>query len=108
MAANAPAALVDQYIGNLKMYHAIAIDVGDQDGFRFDAAKLHDIPDSYGVDNSFEVYQETHTSEVADRFHNNVMLFFSKNLCFPHDCRQAKNNQDALCLVESQTCNCIS
>src|SRR3954447_4797928 len=31
-AANAPLALVDQYIGNLKQYLAISIDVGDQDG----------------------------------------------------------------------------
>jgi len=30
------AVLVDQYIGNLKQYRAIAMDVGDQDGLRFD------------------------------------------------------------------------
>ena len=36
-AANAPLAFVDQYIGNLKQYRAIAMDVGDQDGLRFDA-----------------------------------------------------------------------
>ena len=33
-AANAPLAFVDQYIGNLRQYTAIAIDVGDQDGLR--------------------------------------------------------------------------
>jgi hypothetical protein len=33
-AANAPLAFVDQYIGNLRQYRAIAIDVGDQDGLR--------------------------------------------------------------------------
>ena len=33
-AANAPLAFVDQYIGNLKQYRAMAIDVGDQDGLR--------------------------------------------------------------------------
>src|SRR5581483_4055375 len=33
-AANAPLAFVDQYIGNLRQYKAIAIDVGDQDGLR--------------------------------------------------------------------------
>ena len=30
--ANAPLAFMDQYIGNLRRYRAIAIDVGDQDG----------------------------------------------------------------------------
>jgi S-formylglutathione hydrolase FrmB len=85
--ANAPLAFVDQYIGNLKQYRAIAMDVGDQDGLRFDATKLHDILDNYGVVNSFETYPGTHTSAVADRFQNHVMPFFSKNLCFKAGCR---------------------
>ena len=86
-AANSPLAFVDQYIGNLKQYRAIAMDVGDQDGLRFDTTKLHDILDHYGIANSFEVYSGTHTSAVADRFQNHVMPFFSKNLCFTADCR---------------------
>ncbi|HWB84115.1 MAG TPA: alpha/beta fold hydrolase [Bryobacteraceae bacterium] len=86
-AANAPLAFVDQYIGNLRQYHGIAIDVGDQDGLRVGANKLHEILDSYGVANSFEVYHGTHTSAVADRFQNHVMPFFSKNLCFGEDCK---------------------
>jgi pimeloyl-ACP methyl ester carboxylesterase len=44
-AANAPLAFIDQYIGNLRQYRAIAIDVGDQDGLRVDAGKLHEILD---------------------------------------------------------------
>jgi enterochelin esterase-like enzyme len=86
-AANAPLAFVDQYIGNLKQYRAISMDVGDQDGLRVDAAKLHDILDKYGIANSFEVYPGTHTSAVADRFQNHVMPFFSKNLCFTANCK---------------------
>jgi len=86
-AANAPLAFVDQYIGNLRQYRAIAMDVGDQDGLRVDAGKLHDIFDSYGLANTFEIYHGTHTSAVADRFQNHVMPFFSKNLCSAADCR---------------------
>lgn len=86
-AANAPLAFIDQYIGNLRRYRAIAIDVGDQDGLRVDTAKLHDVLDKYGIANSFEVYQGTHTSKVADRFQNHVLPFFSKNLCFQARCR---------------------
>jgi S-formylglutathione hydrolase FrmB len=85
-AANAPLVFVDQYIGNLRQYRAIAIDVGDQDGLRIGAAKLHEILDSYGVANTFEVYQGTHTSAVAVRFQNFVMPFFSKNLCSGKNC----------------------
>lgn len=85
-AANAPLAFIDQYIGNLRQYRAIAIDVGDKDGLRVDSAKLHDVLDKYGIANSFEVYQGTHTSAVAVRFQNFVMPFFDKNLCF-QNCR---------------------
>lgn len=81
-AANAPLAFVDQYIGNLGRYRAIAIDVGDQDRLRVDTAKLHEALDNYGIANSFEIYQGTHTSKVADRFQNHVLPFFSKNLLF--------------------------
>jgi S-formylglutathione hydrolase FrmB len=84
--ANSPLVFVDQYIGNLKQYKAISMDVGDQDGLRVDAGKLHDILDSYGIANSFEIYHGTHTSAVADRFQNHVMPFFSKNLCFDKGC----------------------
>ena len=85
--ANAPLAFVDQYIDNLREYHGISIDVGDQDGLRVDTAKLHDILDKYGIANSFEVYEGTHTSKVADRIQNHVIPFFSQNLCFQAGCR---------------------
>jgi S-formylglutathione hydrolase FrmB len=86
-AANSPLAFADQYVGNLRQYRAIAIDVGDQDGLRAGAGKLHDILEAYGIANTFEVYSGTHTSAVADRFQNHVMPFFSKNLCFTAHCR---------------------
>ncbi|MGB7844846.1 MAG: alpha/beta hydrolase-fold protein [Candidatus Acidiferrum sp.] len=86
-AANAPLAFVDQCIGNLRQYRAISIDVGDQDNLRIDASKLHHVLDTYGIANSFEVYQGTHTSKVADRVQNHVIPFFSKNLCSQKDCR---------------------
>jgi hypothetical protein len=79
--ANAPLVFVHQYIGNLRQYRAIAIDVGDQDGLRAGAKELHEILDTYGIVNSFEIYPGTHTSAVAVRFQNFVMPFFSKNLC---------------------------
>jgi S-formylglutathione hydrolase FrmB len=85
-AANAPLAFVDQYIGDLRQYRAIAIDVGDQDGLRAGAGKLHEVLDNYGIANTFEVYPGTHTSAVADRFQNHVLPFFSKNLCSGKNC----------------------
>lgn len=79
-AANAPLAMVDQYIANLRQYKAIALDVGDLDGLKTDTEELHRILDSYGIANSFEIYSGDHVSAVADRWQNHVMPFFSKNL----------------------------
>jgi len=78
--ANAPLAFIDQYISGLRRYRAIAIDVGDQDGLRADAGKLHDALDQYDVANTFEIYPGTHTSDVAVRFQEHVMPFFSRTL----------------------------
>jgi pimeloyl-ACP methyl ester carboxylesterase len=84
--ANSPLAFVDQYIAGLRRYNGISIDVGDQDGLKAGAGKLHEILDSYGIENRFEIYPGTHTSAVAVRFQNYVMPFFSKHLCFSAKC----------------------
>ena len=81
-AANAPLAFLDQYVPGLRRYRAIAIDVGDQDGLRVDAGKLHDALTNYGIANDFEIYPGTHTSDVAVRFQEHVMPFFSRTLSF--------------------------
>lgn len=80
--ANAPLSFVDQYIGALRRYRAIAMDVGDQDTLRAPTEKFHDILDSYRIANTFEVYSGTHTSNVAFRFQDFVIPFFSRNLAF--------------------------
>ena len=81
-AANAPLAFLDQYVAGLRQYRAIALDVGDQDGLRTDTGKLHDLMDSYGIANSFEIYPGTHVSNVAFRFQDYVLPFFSRTLSF--------------------------
>ena len=86
-AANAPLAFVDQYIGELKRYRDISIDVGDKDGLVTDTTTLHNILDRYEVPHHFEVYSGNHTSAVADRFQNHVLPFFSNTLCFSEKCK---------------------
>jgi enterochelin esterase-like enzyme len=81
-AANAPLAFIDQYVGSLRRYRAIGIDVGDMDNLKVDTAKLHDILDHYKIPNTFEIYSGTHTSNVAVRFQEFVMPFFGKTLSF--------------------------
>jgi enterochelin esterase-like enzyme len=86
-AANAPLAFIDQYVGNLRQFRGISIDVGDQDGLRVGAGKLREILDSYGIANTLDLYHGTHTSAMADRFQNHVLPFFSKNLCVGKACQ---------------------
>jgi enterochelin esterase-like enzyme len=82
-AANAPLAMIDQYVGALRQYKAIAIDVGDKDGLKGDNDDLHAALDRYKIRHTYEVYSGTHTSAVADRMQNHVIPFFAANLVFP-------------------------
>ena len=81
-AANAPLAFVDQYIGQLREYRGIALDVGDKDGLRAGAERLHDVLTTYGIAHDFEIYPGTHTSDVAFRFQEKVLPFFARTLSF--------------------------
>ena len=81
-AANAPLAFIDQYVGNLRQYAGIALDVGDQDSLRVEADRLHDALNRYGIEHQFEIYPGTHVSAVAVRFQDHVMPFFGKRLHF--------------------------
>jgi enterochelin esterase-like enzyme len=85
-AANSPLAFIDQYIGELRRYKAISIDVGNEDGLRVDTRKLHEVLSANGIENTFEEYAGNHTNRLADRFQNHVMPFFSANLCFEKRC----------------------
>lgn len=81
-AANAPLSMLDQYVGNLRRYAAIGIDVGDKDGLKEDAVKFHGALDRYGIANAFEIYPGDHTSGVAARVQEKMIPFFSSNLAF--------------------------
>jgi enterochelin esterase-like enzyme len=81
-AANAALNFVDQYIQELRQYRAISIDVGDMDNLKTGASKLHDVLTAYGITHDFEIYPGTHTSNMAVRFQDFVMPFFSKSLSF--------------------------
>jgi hypothetical protein len=62
LTVNAPLALVDQYIGNGKQYRAISSDVGDQDGLRSDATRLHEVLDRHGLVDAFTIYPSARSS----------------------------------------------
>src|SRR5215469_16326942 len=79
-AANAPLAMIDQYMPSLKTLHAIAIDVGDKDGLASSNKELSRILTDYGLTNTFETYDGDHTNRIALRVETKVLPFFAKNL----------------------------
>jgi S-formylglutathione hydrolase FrmB len=80
--ANAPLAIIDQYIANLRKLHAIAIDVGDKDGLAASNKELARILTQYDLKNTFETYDGDHTNHIALRIEKNVLPFFSNQLSF--------------------------
>ena len=84
-AANAPLAMIDQYIGNIRRLHAIAMDAGDKDlQIAGTVRTLDKILNAYAIPHSFEIYSGNHVSGIADRVETKTLPFFSKNLSFGH------------------------
>jgi S-formylglutathione hydrolase len=84
-AANAPLAMIDQYISNLRKMHAIAMDAGDGDEpIASTVRTLDQILTSYDIPHTFEIYPGNHVSGIAGRMETKTLPFFSKNLSFGH------------------------
>jgi enterochelin esterase-like enzyme len=82
-AANAPLAMVHQYIPSLKTYAAIAVDAGDQDvGIAATVRTLDRVLTDYGIAHDAEIYEGDHVNRVAQRLETKVLPFFSAHLEF--------------------------
>jgi enterochelin esterase-like enzyme len=82
-AANAPLAMIDQYIPRIKALHAIAFDAGDKDISIAAAIKsLDQILSSYGINHTYEQYEGNHINRIAERLRTKALPFFSNNLSF--------------------------
>ncbi|MGH9350747.1 MAG: esterase, partial [Terriglobia bacterium] len=81
--ANAPLAMIDQYITSLRRLHAIAFDAGSHDPQIAASLKVLDqVLTKYGIPHTFEIYDGTHISHIANRIETKTLPFFSKNLSF--------------------------
>jgi enterochelin esterase-like enzyme len=79
-AANAPLAMVGQYIGNLKMFNAIGMEVGTKDNLMATNKQLEEMLTSFGVPHTYETYDGDHTNKVLERIEKNALPFFSTHL----------------------------
>ena len=79
-AANAPIAMVPQYVANLKRLKAIAMDVGDDDFLIRDNVGMHEELERFGVAHDWTLYDGDHGNRIADRFRDHVVPFFGRHL----------------------------
>ncbi|HWF07178.1 MAG TPA: alpha/beta fold hydrolase [Bryobacteraceae bacterium] len=82
-AANAPLAMIDQYMTNLRKMHAIGLEVGLQDTLAASNATLDSTLTRFDIPHTYETYEGNHTNRIPERFDMNLLPFFSKNLKFP-------------------------
>jgi enterochelin esterase-like enzyme len=80
--ANAPLAMIDQYVPSLKSYRAIAIEVGTKDNLLRSNKELDQSMGAFGIAHTYEEYDGDHTNRVGDRIELNVLPFFSTHLAF--------------------------
>jgi enterochelin esterase-like enzyme len=81
-AANAPLAMLPQWVPNLKKYNAIAIEIGTKDGLYRTNKQLDDMMTGFGVTHTYEEYDGDHTNRVFERIEKNALPFFSQQLSF--------------------------
>lgn len=79
--ANAPLAMVDQYISSLRLYRAIGMDAGAKDErIAKTVETLHRVLDKYGIEHKYETYDGDHVNRVAERLGEKVLPFFAAAL----------------------------
>ncbi len=81
-AANAPQAMLPQYVPNLKKYRAIQMDVGLQDPLFKDNREMDRLLTEFSIPHTYETYEGNHVDHIPQRFEQNVLPFFSEHLEF--------------------------
>ena len=78
--ANAPSVMVAQYAAQLKKYRAIMMDIGLQDRLIGGNAATDRALTRVGVPHSYVNYEGDHMNRIAERFEQQVIPFFSREL----------------------------
>jgi enterochelin esterase-like enzyme len=79
-AANAPLAMVPQYLTNLKSYKAVGIEIGTKDGLIADNRVLDKLFTEFGIKHSYAEFDGGHADKFAERVKDHMIPFFQKNL----------------------------
>jgi S-formylglutathione hydrolase FrmB len=81
--ANAPVAMVPQYLPALHSMTAIGIDTGDKDFVNGDDKAMHAELLKFGIKHDWELYEGDHGNRVSERLEKVVFPFFARPLVFP-------------------------
>ena len=82
-AANAPLAMVHQYLPALRSYTALRFDAGDMDsGIAATVRELDTVLNNYGIPHVAEEYEGDHVSDIEERLTTVLMPMFSATLAF--------------------------
>ena len=82
-AANAPMAMIHQYISGLRQYNAIGLEAGNEEpGIAPATSGFSKALGAYGIKHFIEIYPGGHRDQVAQRLEKTVLPFFSSNLKF--------------------------
>jgi S-formylglutathione hydrolase FrmB len=79
-AANAPLAMLPQYLPSLRRMTAIALDVGDKDFLIEDNKAIHAALLRFGIPHGWTIYEGDHGNRVAQRVETDMLPFFVKHL----------------------------
>lgn len=79
-AANAPLAMLSQYVQNLKTYSALGIEIGTKDGLIVDNKKLDGLLTQYGLKHSYQEFDGGHADKFSERVRVGLIAFMTKNL----------------------------
>jgi enterochelin esterase-like enzyme len=80
--ANAPTAMLGQYVANLKQTRFIAFDVGLQDGLVRENRVLDQLLTDYSIAHTFETYEGDHVNKIGERLETKVLPYFTRILSF--------------------------
>ena len=81
--ANAPVAMVPQYVPALRSLTAVGMDTGDKDFVNADVKAMHAELLKFGIKHDWELYEGDHGNRVSERLEKVVFPFFVKHLAFP-------------------------
>ena len=81
-AANAPTAMVPQYVPALQAMTAIGIDTGDKDFVRGDDEAMHAELQRFHIAHDWELFEGDHGNRFPERLEKVTFPFFAKHLVF--------------------------